>query len=244
MRRCLGWSDLWSGHPEEAVARFAAADEERRLDGLGEPSMFWWRADYAEALVTLGRIDEAAALVGAWEADASRLGRNAVLAELARCRGLVAAARGDLEEAMAELERAVVQHEAVGDAFGRARALLALGTARRRAKQKRAAREAIEEALAGFETAGAAGWAEKARFELGSIGGRTRIEGLTPAESRIAALVAEGRTNREVAAALFLTEQTVASALTRVYRKLGVRSRSELVRRLPADIQEPKPAKT
>ena len=192
--------------------------------------MFWWRADHAEALLGTGRLDEAAALVETWTAEAERLDRAAVLAEMTRCRGLVAAARGDLDDALAELEQAVVQHEAVGDQFGRARALLALGTVRRRARQKRTAREAITAALEGFEACGAAGWAEKARAELGTIGGRTRIEGLTPAEGRIAALVAEGRTNREVAAALFLTEHTVATALTRVYRKLGVRSRTELAR--------------
>ena len=152
--------------------------------------MFWWRADYAEALLALGRVDEAAALVDAWDADAARLGRETVVAQATRCRGLVAAARGEIEVALAELARAVEQHEAVGDPFGRARALLALGTVRRRARQKRAAREAIEAALDGFEECGATGWAEKARAELGTIGGRTRIEGLTPAEDRIAALVA------------------------------------------------------
>ena len=131
------------------------------------------------------------------------------------------------------LEQAVAQHEEVGDAFGRARALLALGVVRRRARQKRPAREAIEAALAGFEQLGAATWAEKARAELGRIGGRTREEGLTAAERRVAALVAEGRTNREVAAALFLGERTVASHLTHIYAKLGVRSRTELARRLP-----------
>ena len=87
--------------------------------------------------------------------------------------------------------------------------------------------------MAGFEELGAAGWAEKARAELGRIGGRTRVEGLTPAERRVAALVAEGRTNREVAAALFLAERTVASHLSHVYAKLGVRSRTELARKLP-----------
>ena len=148
----LGLVELWSGQPGEAAVRFAAADAERRGTGVKEPAMFWWRADHAEALLGLGRIDEAAALVGAWEAEAARLGREAVLAEVPRCRGLVAAARGEIEEAMAELERAVAQHEAVGDAFGRARALLALGIVRRRARQKRAAREAIEAALEGFET--------------------------------------------------------------------------------------------
>jgi len=195
----LGLVELWSGRPGEAAARFAAADAERRGNGINEPAMFWWRADYAEALLARGKVDEAATLVDTWEAEAERLGREAVLAEMRRCRGLVAAARGEIEEALAELKRAVAQHEAVGDPFGRARA---------------------------------------ARFC------RARIKGLTPAEGRIAALVAEGRTNREVAAALYLTEQTVATALTRVYRKLDVRSRTELARRLSGETQEPKPAKT
>ena len=66
----------------------------------------------------------------------------------------------------------------------------------------------------------------EARGELGSIGGRTHESGLTAAEQRVAALVAQGRTNREVAAALFLAERTVASHLTHIYAKLGVRSRA------------------
>ena len=131
--------------------------------------------------------------------------------------------------------QAVSEHEAVDDPFGRARALLALGTIKRRAREKRAAREAIEAALDGFETIGAAGWAAKTRAELGRISGRTREEGLTAAERRVAALVAEGRTNREVAAALFLGERTVASHLNHIYAKLGVRSRTELALRLRAD---------
>ena len=93
------------------------------------------------------------------------------------------------------------------------------------------AREAIEAALAGFEALGAAGWAEKARAELGRIGGRTRVEGLTAAEQRVAALVAEGRTNREVAAALFLAEPTVAShlcaRLRQARRPLAHRARAQ-----------------
>ncbi len=124
------------------------------------------------------------------------------------------------------------QHEEVGDPFGRARALLGLGIVLRRARQKRGAREAIEAALAGFEQLGAATWVEKARSELGQIGGRTRQEGLSAAERRVAVLVAEGRTNREVAAALFLTERTIASHLTHIYAKLGIRSRTELARLL------------
>ena len=76
---------------------------------------------------------------------------------------------------------------------------------------------------------------KRARDELGRISGRTRVDGLTPAERRVAELVAEGRTNREVAAALFLGERTVASHLNHIYAKLGVRSRTELALRLRAD---------
>ena len=156
-----------------------------------------------------------------------------VLVQVTRCRGLVAAAQGDVELAISLLEQAVGRHLAVGDPFGHARALLALGVVRRRSRQKRAAREALEAALVGFDELGAATWVEKARAELGRIGGRTRIHGLTPAEQRVADLVAEGKTNREVAAALFLGERTVASHLTHVYAKLGIRSRTELARKLP-----------
>ena len=117
------------------------------------------------------------------------------------------------------------------DTFGRARALLALGVVRRRQRQKRAARDAIEAALDGFEQLGAATWIERAhaRSWAGSADGRAS-EGLTAAERRVAALVAEGRTNREVAAALFLGERTVETHLSHVYAKLGVRSRAELAR--------------
>jgi len=153
-----------------------------------------------------------------------------MLAHARRCRGLIAAARGNMEEALSELEQAVPLHESVGDAFGLARTLLLLGIVRRRARQKRAAREAIEAALAAFETCGAAVWAENARAQLGRIGGRTREQGLTAAERRVAALVAEGRTNKEVAASLFLSEKTVEAHLTHVYAKLEVRSRAELAR--------------
>jgi DNA-binding CsgD family transcriptional regulator len=155
-----------------------------------------------------------------------------VLAHVTRCRALVAAARRAVDEAISLLEQAAARHHEVGDVFGRARALLALGIILRRARQKRAARDAIGAALADFEDLGAATWVERARDELGRIGGRTRENGLTAAERRVAILVAAGRTNREVAAQLFLGERTVAGHLTRVYTKLGVRSRTELARRL------------
>jgi DNA-binding CsgD family transcriptional regulator len=128
------------------------------------------------------------------------------------------------------LEQAIHEHEQVGDRFGRARALLALGVVRRRQRRKAAARSALEEALAAFAELGAETWRERAEAELGRIGGRAREEGLTAAERRVAALVVQGRTNREVAAALFLGERTVETHLSHVYAKLGVRSRTELAR--------------
>ena len=229
-----GIVEQWNGDPSAAAAWFAKGELAADAAGWVEPNLRWWRADYAEALMALGRTDEAAALLDAWESDAVRVGRHWVLAQIARCRGLLEAALGDVEQAMRALDIAVAEHEAVHDPFGRARALLALGVVRRRARQKRPAREAIESALGAFEALGAVGWAETARAELGQIGGRLRAEGLTAAEQRVAALVADGRTNREVAAALFLAERTVASHLTRVYAKLGVRSRTELARKLQA----------
>jgi DNA-binding NarL/FixJ family response regulator len=144
----------------------------------------------------------------------------------------LAAARGELEAASARLEDAAARHEVIGDPFNRGRALLALGAVQRRQRQKRLARNALESALATFERIGAGVFAARARDELARIGGWRRIEGLTTSELRVAELVAEGRTNREIAAALFLGERTVASHLTHVYAKLGLRSRTELARRL------------
>ena len=85
-----------------------------------------------------------------------------------------------------------------------------------------------------FEELGAPLWAARARAELARIGGRAPAgDALTPTEQRIAQLVAEGKTNKEVAATLVVAERTVESALTQIYRKLDVRSRTELARKLP-----------
>ncbi len=227
-----GVAALWSGDALAAAEWLGKADRQAAALGWGEPDMRVWTAHYAEALLELGRIEDAERVLDVWEADATRLGRDRVLAQVTRCRGLVAAAQGRVEQAVLLLEQAAVEHERLGDPFGRARALLALGVVRRRARQKRAAREAIAAALGSFEELGAATWVERARAELGSIGGRQREEGLTAAELRVATLVAAGRTNREVAAELFLGERTVASHLTHIYAKLGVRSRTELARHL------------
>jgi DNA-binding NarL/FixJ family response regulator len=153
-----------------------------------------------------------------------------------RCRGLLAAAGGRLDEALAELEGAVARHERVPVPFDRARTLLALGVVLRRVRRRRDAREALDLACAEFERLGAARWLDRSRAELARLGGRAPSDGhLTPSEHRVAALVAEGRTNREVAAELVLSEKTVESHLSHVYRKLGVRSRAELAHRYQPD---------
>ena len=228
----LGSVALWSGDAQRAVEYFAAAEKARSRFGSREPNLARWRADYVEALTELGHVEEAVSVLDPWEADAARLGRGVVLAHAVRCRGLMAATRGDIDAAASLLENAVELHDEVGDPLGRGRALLSLGVVRRRLKQKRAAREAIEEAARIFEECGAEWWAERARAEQCHVGGRTRESGLTPAEARVAALVVQGRTNREVAAALVLGERTVEAHLTHIYSKLGVRSRTELARTL------------
>jgi DNA-binding CsgD family transcriptional regulator len=224
----FGLLALWGGDAAGAATWLERAARQAATLEWHEPCNCWWTPDHVEALLELGRIDEAVTILDAWDADASRLGRDWALAHVLRCRGLVAAARGDVDQAVTHLQQAVARHAEVEDTFGQARALLTLGIVLRRLRQKRTAREAIQAALDEFQRLGATTWVGKARDELGSIGGRAQTSGLTPAENRVALLVADGRTNREVAAALFLSERTVASHLTHIYAKLGVRSRTEL----------------
>jgi DNA-binding CsgD family transcriptional regulator len=223
----LGFVALQGGDLPAAARWFAEAEAVTTRLGWRNASRRWWVCDQIEALLALDRVDDAVRVLDVWENERQE-GDDRTPAHVTRCRGLVAAARGDVTEAASLLRDAVAQHEQAADSFGRARALLALGVVRRRERQKRAAREAIAAALDGFEQLGAVTWIERARAELGRIGGRAREEGLTAAERRVAALVAEGRTNREVAAALFVGERTVETHLSHAYAKLGVRSRAEL----------------
>jgi DNA-binding NarL/FixJ family response regulator len=115
----------------------------------------------------------------------------------------------------------------------RARSLLVLGRIRRRLRKRRAAKTALGEALAVFEAVGSPLWAEQARAEIGRLGlRRSPPDDLTPSEERVASLAAEGLTNREVAASLFVSPKTVEASLARAYRKLGIRSRAELGARM------------
>ncbi|HWB56864.1 MAG TPA: AAA family ATPase [Gaiellaceae bacterium] len=236
----LGLLELSLDRPAEAE-RLLAPERVRLLAaGVGEPGAIRFVPDEIEALIALGRTDEALVPLDWLEERGSALDRPSALAAAARCRGLLAAARGESDAALAELQGALGEHARLESPFERARTLLAFGAAERRAMKKAAAREKLNEALAVFEELGAAIWAEKARAELASIGGRAPAsDELTPAETRVAALVAEGRTNREVAATLFVTDHTVEAHLSHIYRKLGIRSRAELARRFHAEPGKP-----
>ena len=226
----LGFLDLSLGDPLAALPQLRRAYETRNAFML-EPAQRLELGDLLEALIAVGELGEADEVLAIWQERSDDLDRAWALAVLARCRALLLAARGDLVSAFATFERALSEHARCSDPFQHARTLLALGRTQRRAKKRGAARATLEDALARFDRLGAPLWVEQTRAEIARIGGRAPSRGeLTEAERRIAALVAEGRTNREVAAGLFLTEHSVATALTRVYRKLGVRSRAELAR--------------
>lgn len=185
--------------------------------------------DAVEALIAAERVPEAASLVEMLERTSAVTRGPWALATGARCRGLLQAATGSLKEAEASLNQAMTAHEGLPRPFEKGRTLLTLGVVQRRLRQQRAARESLDEARRIFEELGAARWTERARAELARISGRSsHPRGLTPTEAQVAALVRGGRTNREVAASLFISVKTVEANLTRIYRKLGVSSRRAL----------------
>ena len=230
----LGLLELSLDRPQEALAHLRRATELYRSSGIEEPAFFYWFPLQAEAAIAVSEVGEATALLAWLEERAVRLDREWALACIARCRGLVAATRGDEAGARAAFGRALAEHERVAyRTFDLARTLLAFGTTLRRFKRKREAREALERALGIFVTLGARLWTAKTRSELARISGRAPGGGeLTETERRVARLVAEGRSNKEVAAALFVTVRTVEWNLTKIYGKTGVRSRTELAGRL------------
>ena len=127
-------------------------------------------------------------------------------------------------------EGALAQHDRIPEPFERGRTLLARGEALRRFRRRGRAREALAAAVAIFETLGAGPWLERARAELARTGHREAGASFTATERQVAELVAAGRTNREVAETLFMSPHTVEAHLTRIYRSLGVRGRTELAR--------------
>ena len=226
----LGAIELSLGQPAAAAATLLRAWELARAGGIASPARFPVLADAVEALVLSGDTDRALALAAEHERISDTLGRPWAFALAARCLGLVADAQGDDDRAQDAFGRAVAEHARQERPLDHARTLLAYGAAHRRRRRKSAAREALEQAVGIFDAAGAEIWAQRARSELGRIGGRRAApaDGLSATEAAIADRVAVGQTNREIGEALHLSARTVEWNLSRVYRKLGVRSRTEL----------------
>ena len=225
----LGRLALSRGESAAALEHLGPAVAFVRREGIVEPGAIPFVTDHVEAHVELGLSDAGIEVLEWFEGNARRLERASALANCARCRGLLAAQAGDLDAALAAFDEALGWHARVELPLDRGRTLLALGATQRRLKRRREARDTLEAALGVFERIGAALWAERARGELKRISGRAATPGaLTPAEQRVATLVAEGKTNKEVAAALFLSDRTVEGHLARIFGKLGIRHRTEL----------------
>jgi len=228
----VGALELSLDNPAAAAGTLARAWELMSSGGVESPGRFPVLPDLVEALLATGELDQAAAVRREHRRIAHGLDRPWIRALASRCEAIVSDARGEEAAAVAAFERALREHGLQDRPLDRARTLLAYGTLLRRLRRKSRARELLESALELFDAAGATQWAERSRVELGRIGGRRAASpgALSATEAEIAKLVAAGRTNREVAAALHLSARTVEWNLSKLYRKLGVRSRTELAR--------------
>jgi len=233
-----GMLELSRGDPGAAWAACEEVTAAIEQYGITEPVLPFFLPDAIEALVATGALDRAGKLLGAFAARGRELDRAWALATAGRCRGLLLAGRGDIRGAREALEQALAQHDRLDMPLERARTLLVSGTVERRAHKPARARAQLEQALTICEQLGAALWAQRTREELGKLAAR-RSGGheLTNAERRVAEASARGLTNREVAAALFLSPKTVEAHLSSIYRKLGIGSRAALGAYMAEDSQ-------
>ena len=212
-----------------AVEATAFGQEFREAGGVAVSSAMYFLLDAVEALIELEQVSRAAALLEVYGRRAEQLELGWAIAGAVHCRGLLAAARGDLDAAIAAAEEAVLRWRQLEMPIELGRALVVLGRVRRRRGERRLARDALGQAVAIFDAHGAKLWAERATEELSRIPiRRSASADLTPTEEQVATLVGAGRSNREVARSLFMSPKTVEANLTRIYRKLGLRSRAEL----------------
>jgi len=229
----LSLVELVSGNPAGGRASLAAVVEATAQRGMVDPGFMALRPvpDYIESLIRLGDLTAAEPLLESLNERARRLDRAWALATAGRCQALLMSARGDHDAASAALVQAFAAHERLEMPLELARTHLVAGDVARRARRRVEAREHVETARLAFASLAATPWAQRAETELARLGAtRSASLDLTPAERRVADLVASGRTNREVATELYMGLRTVETHLSAVYRKLGVRSRSELIR--------------
>ena len=229
----LGHLELAAGNLVDAKATLGQLPGLLRETGLGEWSVHPFHPDLIETLVGLGEIDEAVELTAELEDYGRRLDRPWGLATAARSAALIASAQGEVDEAHEAAERALAEHERLDWPLERGRSLLVAGGVLRRLGRRRDAAATLAEAKAIFDALRNPLWSTRAEAEQRRLGGRRGAsDELTPTETRVAELAGQGLRNAEIAAQLYVTPKTVEATLSRVYRKLGVRSRTELAGRL------------
>jgi ATP/maltotriose-dependent transcriptional regulator MalT len=222
------------GEYEDAAVLLGPIEKASIERGLDEPTFTQWEPDLIEAYVRAGRAEEARRSLARLERLAEKTGGMWAHAGAARCRGLLA----DEDAFESEFETARKWHSRLPTPFEAARTELCLGERLRRAKRRSDARIPLRSALETFERLEANPWSEHARAELRATGASPRphtplgVSELTPRELQVALVVSDGATNREAAAALFLSPKTIDFHLQSIFRKLGVRTRTELSHRL------------
>ena len=226
----VGLLALSEGAVDVAAARLSLAVEILDAMGVEEPGAFPVLPDAIEALARSGDGQRAEALHARLAQQVVAQNSDWSAAALERTRGVLTLAAGEPDPALGPLESAGSAFSELGFRLEAARAHLLRGQALLRGGHRTAAADVLAEARDRFDFMGAALWEQRAREELERAStGRTEGE-LTPTERRVAGLVAEGMQNKEIANTLFLSVATVEAHLTRIYRKLGIRSRGELTR--------------
>ncbi|MDX6639814.1 MAG: hypothetical protein QOF12_825 [Solirubrobacteraceae bacterium] len=228
--QALGNLELGLGRPALSTIHHEAQAEALRRRGIADVDVSP-APELVDAYLRLGRREDAEATAAGFVAEAEAKGQPWALARAARCRGMLAASG----EAEPLFEEALRLHDQTPDLFETARTLLAFGAHLRRSRKRVRSREQLRAALEIFERLGARPWADQAGAELAATGETARrrdastLDELTPQELQIARLLADGKTTREAAAAVFLSPKTVEYHLRNVYRKLDIGSRDELV---------------
>jgi DNA-binding CsgD family transcriptional regulator len=234
----LGLAAVTHGDHLAAIDHLEATHERATRQGLSNPVVIPYAADLAEAHLHTGNRRRATEILDDLERKADQTGLAWPAAAAARCRGMLATSR---DEANVAFDAAAAAHRRLPLPFEHARMLLCRGEVLRRLHHPSAARQPLGQALGIFQNLGAQPWATRASTELAAAGQRptaapTRdaLDQLTAQELQIARAIANGLSTAEAAATLFLSRKTVEAHLTRVYRKLGIRSRAGIARALAA----------
>ena len=231
---CAGRVLLAHGDPHAAFERLRRAIELAESVSWTDPGQMGGDSSYFDAAIGSGHLDEVEERLPVVEERAARLHRTSVLLACRRARLEVAVARGQMDDVVDQLADLLAAHD-VGPCqpLERAHAYASAGRIYRRCRQKRLAHDALSVALDVYEQIGCPPYADRARADLSSLGLRPGAPGeLTETERRVAGLAADGLRNKEIADRLFMSAKTVEANLSRAYRKLGVRARTDLVKAL------------